>query len=70
MPPEVARYLLRLKFCDTDRDRMNELAAKAHDGRLANDETYELDTFILVGHLLALMQSKARQTLKTAGPET
>ena len=67
LPAEVARYLLRLKFCDTDRNRMNELAAKARDGTLANDETDELDTFVLVGHILAPMQSKARQTLKTFG---
>jgi hypothetical protein len=69
LPPEVARYLLRLKFGDTDRDRMNELAAKARGGTLGNDETDELDTFVLVGHMLALMQSKARQTLKACGPE-
>jgi len=69
MPPEAARALLALDFTSMDRARMNELSAKARQGALTPDEGQELDNYIGVGHLLALMQSKARRSLRTAGLE-
>ncbi len=67
LPPEAARYLLTLDFAPADLDRMNELAGKAQAGTLTPEESSELDSYRHVGHLLALMQSKARQSLKVAG---
>jgi hypothetical protein len=69
MPPEAARALLELDFGAEDRARMNELAAKARQGMLNADEEQELDNYLDVGHLLALMQSKARRSLREAGLE-
>ncbi len=46
---------------------MNALAAKARKGKLPKQEDEELEAYIQVGHLLAIMQSKARQSLKKAG---
>jgi hypothetical protein len=67
LSPEAARSILQLDFKSNDRDRMNALAAKGRLGTLTKPEDEELDTFIQVGHLLAIMQSKARQSLKCTG---
>jgi len=62
----AARSILRLDFRASDRQRMNALAEKARRSALSPDEDQELDDYIRVGHLLAIMQSKARQSLKKA----
>jgi hypothetical protein len=67
LPPEAARALLRLDFRPEDRERMNELAVRARQGTLATEEDQELDSYIQVGHLLALLHSKARRSLQLAG---
>jgi hypothetical protein len=64
LSPAAARSILQLDFNAADRERMNALAEKARHGRLSPDEDQELNEFIRVGHLLAIMQSKARQSLK------
>jgi len=62
----AARSILRLDFRPDDRRRMNALAEKARKGALSSDEDQELNDYIRVGQLLAIMQSKARQSLKKA----
>jgi hypothetical protein len=64
LPPEVARHILNLQFGPADRDRMNELADKARAGALSPEEESILENYRHVGRLLALMQSKARLSLK------
>jgi hypothetical protein len=66
LPPEVAQYLLSLDFCQSDRDRMHELAAKAREGTLTPAEQHETESYERIGHLVALWRSKARKSLKTA----
>jgi len=63
---EVARSILRLDFDSSDIDRMDELAEKARAGTLSEEETTQLDAYLLVGSLLDLLQSKARQTLRAS----
>ena len=63
----AARSLLDLDFRAGDRARMDELAAKARNGSLSKKEDQELEANIQVGRLLAIMQSKARQSLKSNG---
>lgn len=63
---EAARSLLRLDFAPEDKDRMQELAAKARDGTLTTVEQEVIKNYERVGNLLALMKSKARQRLKKA----
>jgi hypothetical protein len=65
LPPEVARYLLKLDFCQRDRDRMHELAAKAREGTLTPAEQHEVESYERIGHLVALWRSKARKSLKS-----
>jgi hypothetical protein len=65
----AARSILRLDFRPDDRARMNHLADKARQGRLSGKENRELDKFIHVGQLLAIMQSKARRSLRQTSVE-
>lgn len=62
--PDAARSILTLEFKQADRDRVDLLAAKARTGALSKVEDEELENYIRVGDLLAIMQSKARRTLK------
>jgi hypothetical protein len=57
---EAARYLLTLEFQEFDRKRMDDLAEKARDGVLSLAEEREIENYRHVGHLLALLRSKAR----------
>lgn len=68
LPPEAAKVLLSWRFSDTDRMRMAELSEKAAQGTLDTSETRELDGYLLMGHLLAIAHSKARQSLQRHQP--
>ena len=67
LEPEAARAFLGLDFQPEDQERMRLLAAKAADGKLTPDEEVEIESYNRVGHILALLQSKARLSLKNAG---
>jgi hypothetical protein len=43
---------------------MNELSEVARQGKLTREEQAELDSYLHVGNLLAVMQSKARRALQ------
>jgi hypothetical protein len=60
---EAAETLLQFDFNPADRRRMDELADKASAGALTPRERREAETYNRVAHLLALLQSKARQSL-------
>ncbi len=60
----AAEYLLSIRFNDRDTARMNELSELARDGKLTQEDQAELDSYIHVGNLLAVMQSKARRALQ------
>jgi hypothetical protein len=64
LTPEAARYWLSRKLSAADEERVNELSAKARAGSLSEGEKQELDSYLHVGMLLGLMQSKARQLLQ------
>jgi hypothetical protein len=63
LSPEVARYLLGVEFSTADRERMDALAEKSQAGELSDEERDELDDYVRIGHLLAIVQSKARKSL-------
>jgi hypothetical protein len=67
MPVEAARVMLQFKLAPSDRDRVNELAAKARNGSLTPDEEAQLREYERVAALVELLQSKARVSLKQAG---
>jgi len=62
--PEAARELLALDFDQADKARMKKLSAKAREGTLTAAEEAEADKYELLGHLLNVLQSKARRSLK------
>ena len=68
LSPEAASSILKLDFSPADRRRMESLSAKARKGRLTPDEDRELENYINVNHLLTIMQSKARRSLRNNFP--
>jgi hypothetical protein len=69
LPRDLARYILTLGFDEGDQARMRELAARNQEGALASEEQEELQNYVKAGHLLALLHSKARRSLrKRKGP--
>ena len=62
--PEAAEYLLSFAFEPHDLERMNQLARRSQTGTLKGKEREELESYLHVSNLLAVMQSKARQFLK------
>lgn len=70
LPAEAARYFLSMGFNDDDRKRMRELAAKARSGSLTEAEEAEIDGFEHVGHVLAILQSRARRALREKNSPT
>jgi hypothetical protein len=61
---ELARYILTLGFDEEDQARMSNLAARNQEGALAHEEREELLSYVKAGHMLALLQSKARRSLQ------
>jgi hypothetical protein len=61
--PKAAQEILALDFDQSDKDRMRQLSAKARAGTLTVDEDKEAGKYELVGHLLYILQSKARRSL-------
>jgi hypothetical protein len=61
---ELARYILTLGFGEEDQARMGDLAARNREGALSPEEKEELQNYVKAGHLLALLHSKARKSLK------
>jgi hypothetical protein len=64
LSPKLARYVLTLGFGSADQARMRELAARNQEGALSAVEAEELRNYVKAGHLLALLHSKARKSLK------
>jgi hypothetical protein len=60
LTPALARHVLKLRFSENDNRRMHELAVKNQSDGLSKEESDELDNFVKVGDLLAILQSKAR----------
>jgi hypothetical protein len=64
MSSELAEYVLTLGFSEGDQARMKDLAERNQDGALSPEEQEELMSFVRAGHLLALLHSKARKSLR------
>jgi hypothetical protein len=60
----AAESILRIAFTDADQSRLQELADKHGEGLLTADETREYEAYVLIGELIALLQAKARQSLR------
>jgi hypothetical protein len=60
MTQELARHVLKLRFLKSDEICVHELANGNREGRLTEADAQELDNYVKVGDLLAILQSKAR----------
>lgn len=59
LPTQIARHIVKLGFSEDDKTRMHELAEKNQEGKISPEELRELDSYIKVGDLIAILQSKA-----------
>jgi hypothetical protein len=66
----AAEAILELGFRQDDRDHMAELLAKAKAGKISPEEQEAINNYEKVGHLLSIMKSKARRSLKQQRPAT
>ena len=64
LTPEGARDLLNIRFSERDQIRMMELLDKGNRGVRTPEETAEANEFERVGHLISMLKSTARRTLK------
>jgi hypothetical protein len=64
LSPEAAHAFLRIRFRQTDHERMTELTTKSREGNISESEREELEGYMEVGLLIDLLQSKARISLK------
>ena len=64
LPDEQAKALLRLKFEQSDLDRLRELVVRNQDDELTPVEKEELEDYLRVSAFLDLMHAKARYSLR------
>ena len=64
LPLAAAKAILAIDFSPADKERMRQLSARAREGTLSPDEQDEINGYERVGHLLNILQSKARRSLK------
>jgi len=62
--PELAQIVLDLDFRGEDHTRYEALSAKAQEGALSAEEADELDGYLHVDSLLAILRLKAERSLK------
>jgi len=62
----AAQSLLQIDFPESDHARVAELSDKVQEGTLTDDERDELDEYIRVADMLAILQSKARRSIRRA----
>lgn len=61
---DAAKAILQLDYTDADRERAAALAQKSNEGTLSIEERRELEGFVFVGDILAILKSKARLSLR------
>ena len=66
MTQEVATSLLDIRFSTRDVKRMHELLDKGNQGTITTEEQDEANSYERIGHLVAMLQSLARRTLKNS----
>ena len=68
LSPEKAQMVLSVALTPEDHERLEELGEKANEGVLTEAEREQYDAYkVRVIDLLAILQSRARMTLKKLG---
>lgn len=63
MPRQLAEYFIQLDFKPEDHRLYERLANKAQEGALTTEEAEQLDGFLQVDSMLAIMRLKAQRSL-------
>ena len=64
LPPELARYVLKVGFSNHDKERMHDLAVRNQDDAITPAEREEMSGYAKAGTLLSILKSQARRVLK------
>jgi hypothetical protein len=65
LTPDAARRIVELRAGPELQSRIDMLADRANEGVLTPEERAEYDQFIAAWHWITILQSKARQFLKS-----
>jgi hypothetical protein len=65
--PEVARRIVAIALDPRQQSRIDELAAKANEGQLNENERADYEAYIEALDLLAIVKAKARLSLAQRG---
>lgn len=66
---EMAQYLAAFRADADVQQRIAELAEKANEGELTEQERLEYEAYVEAGTMIAVLQSKARKRLSSMRPE-
>ncbi len=64
--PDVARQIVALRAAPTLQSRLDELASKANEGELTEQEREQYEAYIEAIDLIGILQAKARKILATS----
>jgi hypothetical protein len=67
LPREALERIVHFRFDDQTRDRAANLAAKANEGQLTDDERAEYAEYVEALDLIGVMQASARAILAKHG---
>ena len=67
LTPESARRLLALKADPKLQARVDYLAGRCNEGMLTPEERAEYESFVRFNDIVAILQAKARQLIKSQG---
>jgi hypothetical protein len=67
LPAPLAEFLMELDFPEPDHERYAELSSKAQEGTLTEDERRQLEGYLEVDSLLAVLRLKAERSLQRSG---
>jgi hypothetical protein len=63
LTPEAARRLLAVRADAEAQRRMDELAERANEGQLSQDEREQYESLVAAAGVIAVLQTKARAVL-------
>ena len=61
--PELAQYVLSMKFAPDQVARYEDLAGRMQEDKLSPDERRELEAYVQANAVLGMMKAKARRSL-------
>ena len=67
LDPRMARAILKMGLMQADQRRLERLARRGREGKLSSPEQAELNNYVHVARVLAMMHSRARKFLKDEG---